>query len=60
LKKQAVEKETLKQLNEVEKREAVEFLKQPALLQHTNELIGRSGVIGEENNRMVFQKLVKE
>lgn len=33
---------------------ALEFLKDPNLLQSTNELIGRSGVIGEENNRLLM------
>ncbi|OQP68409.1 hypothetical protein [Niastella populi] len=50
----AKEKEPVKQLTEAERKEAEEFLKQPALLQRTNELIGRSGVIGEENNRLLM------
>jgi hypothetical protein len=46
LKKQVVEKTTVKQLTEAEKKEAEQFLRQPDLLQRTNELIGQSGVIG--------------
>lgn len=54
LKKQAVERVAVKPLTEAEKKQAEEFLKQPALLHNTNELIGRSGVIGEENNRLLM------
>ncbi len=34
--------------------EAETFLKQPNLLQHTNDCIGKSGVIGEEVNRLIM------
>jgi hypothetical protein len=54
LKALAVEKETIKQLTETERKEAEEFLRWPDLLQRTNELIGHSGVIGEENNRLLM------
>jgi hypothetical protein len=54
LKALAVEKETIKQLTEAERKEAEEFLRWPDLLQRTNELIGHSGVIGEENNRLLI------
>lgn len=54
LKKQAVEKETAKQLTEAERKEAEQFLRQADLLQRTNELIGQSGVIGEDNNRLLM------
>jgi hypothetical protein len=54
LNKRAVEKEAVKPLTEAEKKQAEEFLKQPALLHNTNELIGRSGVIGEEINRLLM------
>ena len=37
-----------------EKEEAVNFLMQPALMQRTNELIGKAGVIGEEANRLLM------
>jgi dsDNA-binding SOS-regulon protein len=50
----AKEKEPIKQLTDVEKKEAEAFLKQVDLLQRTNELIGQSGVIGEENNRLLM------
>jgi hypothetical protein len=35
-----------------EKQEAIDFASKPDLLRRTNDLIGRSGVIGEEKNRM--------
>lgn len=34
--------------------EAIAFLRSPDLLQKTNELIGESGVIGEETNRLIM------
>jgi hypothetical protein len=37
-----------------EQKEAETFLKQENLLQKTNEMIGKSGMIGEENNRLVM------
>ena len=43
-----------KQLTEQEREEAENFLKQPNLLERTNELIGQSGVIGEQNNRLLM------
>ena len=43
-----------KQLTEKEIKEAESFLKEPNLLERTNELIGQSGVIGEENNRLLM------
>ncbi len=39
---------------EAEKREALEFLCRPDLLALTNAYIGRSGVIGEEQNRLLM------
>lgn len=45
---------TVKQLSPLEKEQAIQFLQQPDLLNHTNDLIGRSGVIGEENNRLLM------
>ena len=41
-------------LSEAEKKEAIEFLQQQNLMQVTNELIGRSGVVGEEINRIIM------
>ncbi len=43
-----------KELSALEEKEAIEFLQQPNLLQRTNELIGKSGVIGEEVNRLLM------
>ncbi|MCS3799478.1 hypothetical protein [Niastella sp. OAS944] len=54
LKLLAKEKEPVKQLTEAERKEAEQFLRQPNLLHVTNELIGQSGVIGEENNRLLM------
>ena len=39
-------------LTAAEKEEAITFAGKPNLLKRTNDLIGRSGVIGEEKNRM--------
>ena len=47
-------KPKIKQLNLAEKEEAETFLKQKDLLNKTNELIGKSGVIGEEINRLLM------
>lgn len=47
-------KPTIKQLTLAEKEEAETFLKQKDLLVRTNELIGQSGVIGEEINRLIM------
>ncbi len=37
-----------------EKEEAIAFLKQPNLMQRTNELLGESGIVGEEINRQIL------
>jgi hypothetical protein len=47
-------KPKVKQLNKKEIEEAETFLKSKDLLQKTNELIGKSGVIGEEINRLLM------
>jgi len=47
-------KPKVKQLNIAEIQEAEIFLKQKDLLTKTNELIGKSGVIGEEINRLLM------
>ena len=47
-------KPKVKQLNLGEIEEAETFLKSKDLLQKTNELIGKSGVIGEEINRLLM------
>lgn len=41
-------------LSAKERKEAEDFLSAPNLLQRTNELIGKSGVIGEKNNRLLM------
>jgi len=43
-----------RQLTAEEIKQAEEFLQQPDLLSRTNILIGQSGVIGEENNRLLM------
>ena len=43
-----------KQLNVTEESEAIAFLKSQDLLNKTNELIGKSGVIGEVTNRLLM------
>lgn len=43
-----------KQLTEKEKKEALELLQSENLLMVTNELIGQSGIIGEETNRLIM------
>jgi predicted transcriptional regulator len=43
-----------KELSATEEKEAITFLKKPNLLKRTNELIGKSGVIGEEHNRQTM------
>jgi len=47
-------KPKVKQLTKKELEKAVEFLKSKDLLSKTNELIGQSGVVGEEINRQVM------
>jgi len=41
-------------LSKKERRSAMDFLKSQNLLERTNKLIGKSGVIGEENNRLLM------
>ncbi len=48
------EQKPVKQLTEQEREEAMNLLKSPNLLMRTNELIGESGVIGEEVNRLLM------
>jgi len=45
---------TSKELNASEEKEAITFLKKGKLLTLTNEYIGKSGVIGEFNNRLLM------
>ena len=46
--------EVKKALSEADTTAAVTFLQQPGLLPQTNELIGRSGIIGETTNRLIM------
>lgn len=43
-----------KQLTEKEKSEALQLLQETELLKKTNQLIGQSGIIGEETNRLIM------
>ena len=43
-----------KQLTETERKAARTFLAQPDLLERTNDLIGKSGMIGEDTNRLLM------
>ena len=45
---------TIRELTKKEETEAIKLLKKPNLLQITNDLIGNSGVIGEETNRLLM------
>lgn len=48
------EKVQVRQLSEAQRKATLDFLKAPNLLQRTNELIGKTGLIGEENNRLLM------
>src|SRR5690606_8374330 len=52
LDKQETRKE--KALNKEEREEAIQFLEQKDLLSRTNELVAKSGVIGEETNSLLM------
>jgi hypothetical protein len=52
--KQQEQNKIITPLTEQEKAAAITFLQQPNLLQATNELIGRSGIVGEELNRLIM------
>ena len=41
-------------LTETEKAEALDFLTAPNLMERTNQLIGQSGILGEEINRLIM------
>jgi len=43
-----------KELTETEKQSATDLLKSPNLLEKTNELVGKSGIIGEVDNRLLM------
>ncbi|MFY0256502.1 hypothetical protein ACDQ55_21420 [Chitinophaga sp. 30R24] len=44
----------LKVLTAAEQEQAIQFLQQPDLLERTNEMIGSSGMVGEELNRLIM------
>lgn len=44
----------IKQLSATEEKQAIKFLKKTNLLKRTNDLIGKSGVIGEVTNRLLM------
>jgi hypothetical protein len=46
--------ENKKPLSEADTKAAIAFLEEPGLLTRTNELIGRSGIIGETTNRLIL------
>ncbi len=52
--KQQEQGKQIKPLTEAEREAAIEFLQSNNLLQATNELIGRSGIVGEELNRLIM------
>lgn len=52
--KQEAKSVKLKALTEAEREAAITFLKKKNLLQATNELIGKSGIVGEELNRLIM------
>jgi DNA primase/DNA-binding transcriptional regulator YhcF (GntR family) len=54
IKKQKPEKIKKRQLTEKREQKALNFLQNPNLLKRTNELIGQSGVVGEEINRLLM------
>jgi DNA primase catalytic core len=43
-----------RQLTETQKRKAIRYLSSPKLMERTNNDIGRTGMIGEENNRLLM------
>lgn len=52
--KQQEQNTIIKPLTEAERKAAIEFLQSKNLLQATNEMIGRSGIVGEELNRLIM------
>lgn len=52
--KQQEQSKKIKVLTDAETEQALNFLKSPYLLQKTNDLIGRSGIVGEEQNRLIM------
>lgn len=52
--KQQEQNKIIKPLTDKEREAAIQFLQSKNLLQQTNELIGRSGIVGEELNRLIM------
>ena len=52
--KQKTKEDTRKPLTAEQIKEAQDFLRKPFLMQRTNEMIGKAGVIGEERNRLLM------
>jgi predicted transcriptional regulator len=52
--KQQEQNKTIKPLSDKEREAAIIFLQSKNLLQKTNELIGSSGIVGEELNRLIM------
>jgi predicted transcriptional regulator len=52
--KQQEQNKIIRPLTEAERTAAIEFLQSKNLLQATNEMIGRSGIVGEELNRLIM------
>jgi hypothetical protein len=52
--KQQEQSKLIKLLTDAEKKAVIEFLQSKNLLQATNDLIGRSGIVGEELNRLIM------
>jgi predicted transcriptional regulator len=52
--KQQEQNKNIRILTEAEKEEAINFLQSKNLLQATNVMIGRSGIVGEELNRLIM------
>ncbi len=52
--KQQEQNKIIQPLTDAEKKAAIAFLQQPNLLQKTNDLIGKSGMVGEEMNRLIM------
>lgn len=51
---QKEQKPKQRQLTEQRQRRAINYLKAPKLMERTNQDIGRTGMIGEENNRLLM------
>lgn len=52
--KQQEQNNIIRPLTEAERNAAIQFLQSKNLLQATNEMIGRSGIVGEELNRLIM------